>query len=446
MFHRRDKKPVSMQAKSLKNMTRIMPAAQLLVDEKRKALLEQMREITALEPSRYESLCQVLINNLLNYYQNLPESSHQFYAQSGGLIDYALNRTEAALSLFRQFVILDESAEFSEQQKLWQYALYSAALIKGIGKLYTDYRIDLYDGNGQLLKAWNPLLESLNAIGTYYDYAFEKEGEVEFRHRLNILLARAVMPESGYTWLASDPQVFAVWLALINEDERSAGTLGALLVRADAIAIQRYISQFMVKGHGARGGRLGRVGAFSDGTPESLIEKEQQMAAEIIIWLKAALADGRINLNKSPLLMVPGGLLMGVDFFKWFARGHPEYKNWQAAQTALLSLGLHEAGRDGVTEARFEQVKNQQIHSGVIIKDYAVVLPDQVHVHNMHTGKVTTQSALDVIHSAEHGNQFIRSQAASPASGMQQLNASGQWQQPEANHEPSPQPGVKGRG
>ena len=43
------------------------------------------------------------------------------------------------------------------------------------------------------------------------------------------------MPVSGFAWIASNPQVLAVWLALLNEDQRSAGTLGAILIRADAI-------------------------------------------------------------------------------------------------------------------------------------------------------------------------------------------------------------------
>lgn len=446
MFHRQGKLSPTNKAKSLKNLTKILPPLQLLADAKRKELLEQMQGLSALDPSRYESHCQVLINNLVNYYQSLPETSHNFYSQPGGLMDHALNRTEAALSLFRQFVILDEQGEFSEQQALWQYALYSASLLKGIGKLYTDYRVELYDAKGQVLKPWNPLLEHLAEIGKYYDYSFDKEGDKEFRRRLNIVIARAVMPAHGFSWLASEPEILAIWLALINEDERSAGTLGALLIRANAIALQRYMDQFMVKGHAGRGGgRFGRIGAFSDTTPESLVDKEQMLAVEFIQWLSKMLGEGLIQINQSPLFMVPGGMLMSADLFKWFIREHPEYKNWQMVQNALLSLGLHDVGRDGEVMTRFEQANTQKIHTGVVLNEYALLLPNEVKVHQMSTGKVTTQSAIDVIHSAESGNQFLRSQAAPAQSAVQSLNASGQWQQPESG-QPSAQPGAKGRG
>ena len=60
-----------------------------------------MRDLSGLEESRYESLCAILIENLVHYCQSLPETTNSYYSQPGGLVDHALNRTEAALSLFR---------------------------------------------------------------------------------------------------------------------------------------------------------------------------------------------------------------------------------------------------------------------------------------------------------------------------------------------------------
>ena len=75
-----------------------------------------------------------------------------------------------------------------------------------------------------MLKQWNPLLESLNNVGSYYTYEFQKDGDIEFRRRLNLLIAKAIMPPSGFNWIASNPEVLAIWLALLNEDQASAGT------------------------------------------------------------------------------------------------------------------------------------------------------------------------------------------------------------------------------
>ncbi len=161
MFHRQRKSSLSAQSKSLKDLIRMVTAEQFLSEEKRQVLLQKMRAFSGLEASRYESLCSVLVENLVNYCQNLPETANSYYSQPGGLVDHALNRTEAALSLFKEFTVQEQPDLLSEEQKLWQYALYSAAILQGLGKLFDEFRINLFDSNGQLLKQWNPLLESL---------------------------------------------------------------------------------------------------------------------------------------------------------------------------------------------------------------------------------------------------------------------------------------------
>ncbi len=426
LFHRQRKTVLSSQVKSLKDLTRMVTATQFLAEDKRQTLLKKMKALSGLEELRYESLCVTLIDNLVNYCQSLPETANSYYSQSGGVVDYALNRTEAALSLFQDFMLQDQPDLLSEEQKLWQYALYSAAVLQGIGKLFVEYKINLFDSNGQLLKQWNPLLESLVNTGSFYDFDFQKEADVEFRRRLNLLLAKALMPASGFAWIASNPQVLAIWLALLNEDQRSAGTLGALLIRADAIAIQRYISDFMVR-NAHKGGRYGRAGTFTGGVPESLVEKEQAMGVEFIQWLTKSLDDGKIMINKAPLFMVPGGMLMCQEMFALFVREHPEYKNWQAVQNGFLSLGLHTRGADGSAMSRFEQAHNQQMHAGVVFSEYAVALPDSVEVHNINTGKIESISATELVHKAQYTSQFTQQQNVIAVPPLQKLTATGQW-------------------
>ncbi|MCW8387319.1 helicase/relaxase domain-containing protein [Fluoribacter dumoffii] len=443
LFHRQRprKGTLSSQGKSLKELTRIVNADLILSDEKRQTLLKRMRMLSGLETARYDSLCGILIANLVQYCQNLPETANSYYSQQGGLVDHALNRTEAALSLFQEFMVQEQPESLSEEQKLWQYALFSAAILQGIGKLFVDYRVSLYDANGQFLKEWNPLLESLTSTGIYYFYEFDKEPEIEFRRRLNLLLARTLMPASGFAWIASNPEVLAVWLALLNEDEGSAGTLGAILIRAEAIAIQRYLLEFMAKGTAAiYGGGRYRAGTFSGGQPESLLEKEQAVGMEFIQWMIKALDEGRIMINKAPLFMVPGGMLMCAEMFQLFVREHPEYKNWQAAQNGFLALGLHHRAADGGVISRFE-TKNQ-METGVVFAKYALALPESVKVMDMASGKVESMSATELIHKAQFSSQFTQQQNSRLIRSLQKLDAKGTWQTPE-NEENALRPGAK---
>ncbi len=428
MFQRYGKKGNTSQTKPLKDLTKIIPSEILLAEEKRDNLMKQIRNASALDEARFDSLSLSLVNNFGNHCQNLPDTYSSYYSQQGGLLDHALNRTEAALNLFQQYVILDEQGELSEDQSLWQYALFSAAILQGIGKLHIDYIVELYDNNGQLLKQWNPLLENLIEVGSYYNYEFQKESSEEFRRRLNLLIARYVMPASGFSWIASNSEVLAVWLALLNEDMEAAGTLGAILVRANAIAIQRYFNQFMLKAFGSRGSRYGRVGTFT-GVPESVSEIEQQIGIEFIQWLEKSLDGGKIMINKAPLFMVPGGLMITSEVFDRFMMENPEYKNKQAVQNGFLSLGLHRLGADGTPNSRFEQNSNQQMHSGILFANYAVALPANLQLHNMHTGKSVTISATELIHQARLSSTYFTSKQATNSSVTAgHLNVAGQWQ------------------
>lgn len=431
MFHRYGRKVTSVHAKPLNDLTRIVAAEHLLTDEKRCGLIEQIQGNCSLETPRFDSLCSTLIHNFVNHCQSLPETSNSYYSEQGGLIDHALNRTEAALELFKQYLIVDEKASLSEEQKLWQYALLSAAILQGIGKLQIDYMVNIYDNKGQFLRQWNPLLENFSPIGSYYNYSFQKETNIEFRRRLNILMARLIMPVSGYAWIVSNPQVLEIWLALLNEDPYSAGTLGAILVRADAIAIQRYFNQFASRSYGTKNSRYGRVGTFTGGTPESLSERDQQYGIEFLVWLTNALDSKKIMINKAPLLMVPGGLLMVADIFKLFIRENPEYKNWQAVQNGFLSLGLHHVGKEGAIISRVEQHNNQQIHEGIVFVDYAIALPAEVLLHNLHTGNAETVSATELMSLTQTNNDFtIQHQPAAITKSLLCLNAGGKWQAP----------------
>ena len=439
MFNRSSKKDTSTSRKSVKDLTRLQVAEKLLRENRRESTLATIRKTLHLDDVRYESLAQNVLNLLVNYYQSLPESTVSFYQHSGGLLDHALQRTEAALSIFQNYLQADEQGCYTEIQKLWQYALYTASLLQGIGKLYIDYTVTLYDSQGGALKNWNPLQESLLSYGSYYDYEFNRTGDEALRRRLNIILARQLMPISGFNWIASDEKVLAVWLALLNEDMYSAGTLGCILDTADAIAIQREMDRIFKHLGGGRLPRVNRLGAFNDRPQDAVSQFEQQTGIEFIQWVKSSLASGALMINKPPLFVVPGGLLMSVDIFKLFVRENPQYKNWQVVQKGFISLGLHENAVDGSLISKFEQHKNQHLITGITLgANSAVVLPAEAKMQQLGSGEIRTYSAPEMLNQMRYEQHFQPSaQQIAAIAPLQTLSANGQWDLPSVNSHPS---------
>ena len=430
MFHRPGKKEKATFAKPIKDLTAIAQPHQLLLNDKRQGLLKKIEASCGLDASRFEGMCQSLIHHLIHHCQSLPETANRYFSLPGGLLDHALNRAEAALSLFRDYILRENGAELSEEQRLWIYAFFSASLLQGIGKLQIDYQVDLFDEHGHELKRWNPLLESMSAVASYYRFEFQPEGCVKFRHRLNLLLARLLMPVSGFNWIASNPKVLAIWLALLNEDMLGAGTLGAILIRADAIAIQRYVTEFMVIGQaGGRNTRPNRAATFVDNVPATSFEKEQSLGREFIQWLNKQLESGLLVINQALLMMVSGGLLVMPELFKLFIRDNPQYKNSQAIQKGLLSLNLHALGQDGGVTSRFKETQTQQMQNGILLTDYAVVLPETMKFQELNTDSVSSISAIELIHKIQ-----LSLENNHPTEALTHLSANGQWRPVEGMH------------
>lgn len=430
MFHRN--KMRSAKAKSPSELNKITTAKDWISDPKRQRLYSQIHDNLALSPEQKSSLGTHCIDTFIEYTQGLPESLYRYYAQNGGIIDHALNRTEAALSLFRQFLITSVDQPLSQIQSLWQYALFTASLLQGLGKLATDYHVELFNPQGEHLQKWNPLIHSLMDQGSHYDYTLSKENFGDAKKRITSLLAKKIVPQEGFQWLSSNMQIFSIWLALLNEDKQGAGALGAILARAEAIAQARYYEDFLSRVHNSGGGK--RVSTFIDAPIDTLAHKEIEIGEAFILWMQNKLANGRISLNKAPLVSIPGGFIMGPDAFKLFVREHPEYKNWLAVQKAFLSFGSHE------TNIEQSLTKDPSMKDSVLFHDYALLFADNVHVHQPKTQDSESISAVEAIYRIEHN--ILNQDVASPL----QLSAEGTWQALSKQESYNPRFGAKPHG
>lgn len=388
MFHQTGKK-VGLHTKPLAALTAITPGDRLIDTPKRTPLIKTIMTTGGLNPKVFKELCLQLMKNMLNYCQQLPESSHHYYALPGGLFDYALNRTEAALILFRDNLLVEPQAPLSDEQKQWWYALFSAALLRGMGKLYLDYDIELYDKNGVPVKKWDPLTEPLFPSSSHYGYVFDTSDDAVLRNNLNVLIARQIMPQEGFEWIASKKDILNTWLRLLNEDQDNMGALEAILDRAEAIAIQRDLIDIPLEQFDPKAKR-NLNNTFIDKSQDPLLKKEQVLGIEFIQWLQHALENGTLILNQGPLHKVANGLLIGVEVFKLYLSGNPALNNWQTVQQGLVALGLHRIGDHGSPISRLKQ------GNGIVLKG-SVGLPNQLFVQDNITNtkkKMTTISML----------------------------------------------------
>ncbi|PJD92454.1 MAG: hypothetical protein CK424_05995 [Legionella sp.] len=433
MFYREEKKTKPIKVPVFKNMDPIETPDSLLKHKKRLQSIQHIKEQLAYPATQYQNLVAPLLENIASYYQSLPETS-LYFSHRGGLLDRALYRTEAALHLMRQLMIHDASNLPSAEQKIWLYALCSAGLLQGIGKLYTEYKINLHNNMGTLVKAWEPLLEEMKTVGAHYAHTFVREDSDSeiLRKHVTILLAQQLMPKEGFALLASHPIIFRAWLALLEEDRDGSGPLDAILDRANAITIQKYLSDFIDDHKHLLEQNAGRVGTFLDNTPEQSVEREQVLGAEFLLWVKEAFASGVLVVNQSPITVdiFPTGVVLSPEVFDLFIQEHHKVKNKVLIQRALNTWKHHQF-----------MDKNEDQALGNKVRLDLSVLPDTVSVLNKKTGQAHPVRTLDLIHDVDAYSRYERAPVILP-----QLTTSGEWAKPDHTPTLSASTGMKAGG
>lgn len=389
MFHR-PKSSAQAESKPLSTLTPILSAEQLLAEAKRQRMLEAIADTGKFERTHYEHIASSLIQQVAYHYQRIPEGS-LYFSGPGGLLDHALSRTQAATKLLREYLLPPPSSLLSDDQQRWWYALFSASLLRGIGTLCVERRIHRYSMKGQFLKTWEPLFESIGQINHHYLHEFGTREDPDMKRRLTLLMARKLMPEQGLAWIAENKDIFAVWLALLDEDSDGARALGAILDRADSLVIQQELNDIPLKATALKRPNVG-ISTFVDpAANETSSSKEHLAGLEFLHWLQNKIETGHFLLNRAPIFSVPGGILICIEAFQLFAKEHTHYKNWNTVQQSFLSLKIHQLGVEGTAVNKYEQGE------GLVTK-HSIVLPETLTLKNTKTGELqkTTATALAI--------------------------------------------------
>lgn len=219
----------------------LLPAKELLSRSHRPGLLRQIDRLLSVPRSHLESLFHTTILSYARFVQQLPASEAHHHAGAGGMLDHGLEAVTNALALRRGY-LLPQGAEperLAHSQDLWTYAVFTAALLHDIGKAAVDQRILLFDARKRPLGTWDPWQGPMDQRVIWYRVEFVRGRTHGLHERVAPLLARFIVPVMGLSWLASDREVLAAWVATISGDRDRAGVLGEIISRADGESVAR---------------------------------------------------------------------------------------------------------------------------------------------------------------------------------------------------------------
>jgi hypothetical protein len=172
----------------------------------------------------------------------------------------------------------------------------------------------------------------------------------------------------------------------LEEDNVSAEALGAILDRADSIAIAKEMHNLHVQTNIIPRERRGRLRGFVDHVPESLINREQAIGLEFIHWIHDGIKTETWQMNQKPLYLVHGGVFIDDEAFKTFSHDHATHKNWRTVQQAVIALGIHRT-------QQINPVAEYEHGHGLIIKN-SILLPESFALNTGEGRNVVTPIGL----------------------------------------------------
>lgn len=272
----------------------VLNAEELLFSARHKGLLRQIHDLAELPPDVFDASYGVLMTRFMEFVQVLP---HKTNGILGSLLNYGLAR---AVAVFQKYCQLRK--EYATP--LLKFAVFSAALLKDVGRVVSNQRIVMTDEHGEFHEDWNPFSGSMVGQCEFYKLYPIAASYLRIELEITPLFARQLIPNDAFLWLSSDLSVFSDWLAALLGEEgvgsKEITWILGILRREDIIAVLTTLDSASVDT------------SFSDAT---------EYGEAFYTWLKAGIEKGDIAVNSddASVHVVPEGVLVEKKLFKQFA-------------------------------------------------------------------------------------------------------------------------------
>lgn len=204
-------------------------------------LVAAIRQLVGVPHAHWEAFYATMFEAYAGFVQQLPASEAHHHAAPGGMLAHGLEVVREALKLRRGRLLPSGAVaeELAARQDLWTYATATAALLHDIGKPVSDQRVRLYDRCGREFAWWDPWTGPMPPEAGWYRVEFVRDRQYRFHERVPPLLVRFILPQRALSWLASDPEAFAAWFAVISGNADGSGILGELVHQADSLSVAK---------------------------------------------------------------------------------------------------------------------------------------------------------------------------------------------------------------
>jgi hypothetical protein len=298
---------------------------------KAKDVLKQMQKLQHVSTAQWQNNYLPLFSRYAEYVQQLP--SHPSFKRSTDetLLDRGLYLAHIALSCPQHM------------SELWRFALTSALLLRDMVMSVTELEVTLFDQAHHVRQRWLPLEGSMIGQGVYYQYARINAFQPQTaRQQVGPLVARVVLPDASFNWLASDSTVFSAWMSWLAGDRERGGVLPTVWPWIDERIQNQAIEEVEALKHQSEKTQqvdrrqeqkkaLAKNGLFGAGEFDFALTDE--LGALFIAWLATQLKTKHLSVNQKTSVVhrLPNGgvFLQTKALYQAFFEKYAQYQGQQ---------------------------------------------------------------------------------------------------------------------
>ncbi len=283
-------------------------------------LLKKLPKLIGVPDEYYQALYVPLINNFVEHVQALP-------VVNGGSVCGLMNT-----GLARAYYSVERYIKMNpeHQNHLHTYILFSAALLRDLGRVGCGRKIMMCNEKGEFERGWNPFENSMLYQGEYYRIRHTTEDHPDLHRLLTPVLAQQLMPRNGFLWISESEVTLSLWFSLLGEGGEDLESYEKIFEVAQKVALEYFSGpDFLL--------------------PVELRQAKQMQAGENFFqWLKLKLATGELTLGQDDSMIheVDKGLFLEVDeLYDKYAKEGGESKATVAKQFEKMGVTSDPEGK-----------------------------------------------------------------------------------------------------
>ena len=258
----------------------VLEAKALLKHHQYQHILKRLRNEVDAPDDYFDELYMGLIERFAEFVQLIPLVPG---GALGSLLDHGLRRAYFAFAEClsdQQKMVADKEQDMPDP--LWLYAAFTAGLLIEVPRILSGRMIIIAKRDGEFVDVWQPFKGTMVELEGEHYYIRPWYGPDAAKQEITPLIARQLMGEMGFTWLAADRQLFAFWLATITDQVSGGGGLKHFIeIAKKKLAEILELDQSLV-----------------EQDVEILEPEEVTLAERFWTWLKDGLADKSITVNE----------------------------------------------------------------------------------------------------------------------------------------------------